>query len=132
MKVTLCCYCGSADHLWDICEETRNTPWCEKCGKRGHDISMCTTFLNTCKPVWFQVVILPEGMALVKIEHNSGQSNGSRGQTSTNLGANYGQQINISRSISHNISRNAERCKWCNQDIISQTVTLRPNLKINQ
>ena len=44
-KVTLCSYCPV--HLWDVCEERRNTPWCEKCGQRGHDISMYRTFVNT-------------------------------------------------------------------------------------
>ena len=50
--------------------------WYEKCDKRGHDISMCRKVLNTCKPIWFQDDIVPEGMALAKIEHNVEQSNG--------------------------------------------------------
>ena len=81
-KVTLCSYCGSPDQLWDVCEERRNTPWCEKCGQLGHDISMCRTFVNThltgntrqqClkqhvpETVRYQDVVVPEGMALVKI-----------------------------------------------------------------
>ena len=38
-NVTLCSYCGNPDHLWDVCEKRRITPWC--------DISMCRTFINT-------------------------------------------------------------------------------------
>ena len=87
---------------------------------------MCRTFVNThltgntrqqClkqpvpKSVRYQDVVVPEVMALVKIGQEFEQGTDIRGQTFNNWGGNGGKQTN-QRQI---ISRNIERCKWCNR-----------------
>ena len=101
----------------------RNTSWCERGGKQGHDIRMCPKDVNshshggwqprrqgqlTFQTGKFHGVQGSADTAIVKLRH---KVEDKRYQTSDIRRGNDGRSANNERNRNNNV----ERCKWCDR-----------------